>query len=247
MDLAGKTALVTGGAVRLGRGLCEALAAAGCNVVVHCRDSRAAAAALTAELRQAGVHAWTVAGDLRGEMRCARMVAAARRCAGQLDFLINNAAVFHLGRVADSGEGAWRETLDVNLLAPVFLTRAFARAPAARCVVNVLDRRITGSAPGCLAYLLSKQVLAAFTRTAALDLAPRVRVNAVAPGAVLGRAPDDQRAAREPAGRIPLERRPTAAEVAAAVLYLLGAEAVTGQTIFVDGGQHLQGSGGGSG
>jgi NAD(P)-dependent dehydrogenase (short-subunit alcohol dehydrogenase family) len=108
-------------------------------------------------------------------------------------------------------------------------------------VVNLLDQRIVAPAAGCLAYGVSKQALAAFTLGAALELAPALTVNAVAPGPVL---PPPAGAAREPAGEMPLRRRPTPEQVAAAVVFLLTQTAITGQILYVDGGQHLQGAAG---
>jgi NAD(P)-dependent dehydrogenase (short-subunit alcohol dehydrogenase family) len=106
-------------------------------------------------------------------------------------------------------------------------------------IINVLDRRISSVAPDCLPYLLTKKALAEFTKSAALELAPEIIVNAVAPGAILPPPGGDEAIARELAGAAPLDHRCTPDDVARAVVSLLEAEGITGQTLFVDSGQHL--------
>ncbi len=239
--------MVTGGAVRIGRAICLELAHRGCNVVVHYRRSGREATALVAELRALGVRAWRVAGDLSREAACERVVAAARRMAGALDCLVNNAGVFHKQSLADADGAALRRELEVNALAPIHLTRAFA-APWVRNrrsavtrgrVVNIVDRRVGSHETGCVAYLLSKKMAASFTLLAARELAPWVTVNAVAPGPVLPPPGLGADRVRDRAGATPLRRRPSPEDVARAVAFLLEAEAITGQIVFVDGGQHL--------
>jgi NAD(P)-dependent dehydrogenase (short-subunit alcohol dehydrogenase family) len=240
-----RTALVTGGAVRIGRAICEALAAEGCNVAVHFDRSAAEARALVERLSDRGVHAWAVRAHLEGESDCARLIARCASHAGRLDILVNNASVFNKNDLGSSSEAVLLAELRTNALVPFFLTRAFAaqvgrRGPVPRGkVVNLLDRRVAGVEQGCVPYLLSKKLLAEFTRVAALELAPAVTVNGVAPGAVLPPPSRGGRRVREAAGSLPMGRRVTPAEVAAAVVYLLQSDAVTGQILFADGGQHL--------
>ncbi len=242
MELAGKTILVTGGAVRMGRRICEALAAAGCRVAIHCRHSRREARELAESLTQQGHAAWVVAGELDSEPGCRAVLDQAFEAAGRLDGLVNNAAVFHRRTLMETDEAVLLAELRVNLFAPLFLMRAFAGRVKAGRIVNLLDRRIAGLEPGCLAYQISKRGLADLTRLAALELAPDFTVNGVAPGPVL---PPPERDGKPPekAGPTLIGRRPTPDEVAQAVLFLLAADAVTGQVIFVDGGQRLLGKG----
>jgi len=133
--------------------------------------------------------------------------------------------------------------LRTNLLVPVLLTRAFAARTRQGRVVNLLDRRIATHDIACVPYLLSKSGLAEFTRLAALALAPGIAVNAVAPGAILPPAGAAGQRTPDRAGQVPLRVRVTPADVAAAVVALLKADSVTGQVVFVDGGQHLLGTG----
>lgn len=240
MELAGRVALVTGGAVRVGRALALALSAQGCGVVIHCHRSIEQARHLAALLRERGVGAWVVRAHLAGEASCRRVIHRAVESAGRLDILINNAAVFHRQGLGEADAAAWHEELETNLVAPSLLTRYFAEVPGAAAIVNILDRRVSALDVGAVPYSVSKKALEYVTRLSALALSPAIRVNAVAPGPVLAREAGTGRAARESAGRIPLARRPTSADVADAVLFLLGNEAVTGQTLFVDGGQHLE-------
>lgn len=239
MKLKGQTALVTGGAVRIGRAICLALAEQGADVVVHYHRSAAPARNLCADLKQLGVRAWPVRAALESAVACERLMADSIRRAGRLDILVNNAAVFHKDRLAD----VTREKLDAefrtNLYAPLLLMRALAARSRSGRIVNLLDRRIAGDDPSCLPYLLSKKALASLTRLAALELAPAFTVNGVAPGAVLpppGRGADYL---RDRAGPVPLKRQVKPEDIAAAVVFLVQCDAITGQVVFVDGGQHL--------
>ncbi len=238
MILSGKKALVTGGSARIGQALCLALADAGCDVLVHYRRSRRAAEALAARIRRQGRRAVALSADLTRPADCRRLIGAARRALGGLDILVNNAAVFYRRDLRHTGAADLRAAWELNLAAPVLLMRHFAAQTGAGRVVNLLDQRIESNRSDSLAYSLSKKALAAATAAAALELAPSCAVNAVAPGPVLL---PRRRTEREPAGAIPLRRRPVPEDIAAAVLFLLTSPAVTGQVIFVDGGQHLLG------
>ena len=242
MELTRSTALVTGGAVRIGRAIVAALAARGCRVVIHYDRSAAAAESLVAALRCEGHDAWAVQADLQGEADCAALVEQARAAAGRLDILVNNAAIFVKGTLAAADEAQWMAVLRPNLLVPILLTRAFAAGTRQGQVINLLDRRISGHEPGCIPYVLSKQALAEFTQAAALELAPGIRVNAVAPGPVLAPPGKGAQYLQDHAGRIPLGRRIAPADVAKAVVALLELDNVTGQIVYVDGGQGLLGT-----
>lgn len=234
-----RTVLITGSVVRIGRAIAEGLARAGWDVVIHARRSCAQADDLCRGLRALGRRAWLVAGDL-STPEGADAVFDGAAAAAPLDALVNNASAFERGplpaAVADDFDRMWH----INALAPILLTQRLFAHLAAReargCAVNLLDQRIAYPCGGATPYLLSKKALEAFTLSAARELAPTLRVNAVAPGAVLL---PEKAGAREPAGAFPSGARPTPAQVAEAVSYLLSADAVTGQILFVDGGQHL--------
>ncbi|MDD5482627.1 MAG: SDR family oxidoreductase [Kiritimatiellae bacterium] len=239
MNLKDKAVLITGAGVRVGRGLAEALAAEGCRLALHCNRSARKAEALADKLQSGGGRAAVLKCDLRKPRAGEIMIKRALHALGRLDAIINNAAVFNREKLAGGTEKHIRGTLEINLLAPVLLTRAFAGIIGRGKIINILDRRVSGFEPGLAAYLLSKKALADFTGIAALELAPDIAVNGVAPGPVLAQMKGK---AREKAGKIPLNRRPTIADLAAAVIFLLKSDAITGEIIFVDGGQHLLGN-----
>jgi NAD(P)-dependent dehydrogenase (short-subunit alcohol dehydrogenase family) len=239
MKLEKKTVLVTGGATRIGRALCEALAGAGCRVVIHCNRSAGAARSLAERLRRAGTAAWVVRGDLRSRNACRTVIEQAWRAAGPVDVLVNNAAIFHKQSLLAASPADLEREWTVNLAAPLYLIQAFARRAGRGKIINLLDWRIVSCRPDAVPYVLSKKALAELTRLAARELAPAFTVNGVAPGAVL--AAGRRGSAREKAGRCPLGRRPALADVLRAVLFLLQADSITGQIVFVDGGRHLLG------
>lgn len=243
MKLRGKTALVTGGAVRIGKAICEALADEGCNIVIHCSRSEPAAQQLAAQIKARGVKAWVVREAMDSEADCRSLIEASLKQAKHLDILVNNAAVFHKNRLATVTERKLSVEFGINLFVPICLTRLFAEQTETGAVINLLDRRIMANDPDCLPYSLSKKALAAFTQEAALSLAPAFTVNAVAPGAVLPPPGKGSQYLYDHAGRIPLDLRITPQNVAAGVVSLLKLDGVTGQTLFVDGGQHLLGNG----
>jgi len=247
VDLSGKRALVTGGAVRIGRAICEALAARGCSVVVHCRQSVSEGEALAARLSAGGTPAFCVQGALGTEAEAGQVVASAVSAAGGLDILVNNASTFNKDDFMAADAERLAAEIGVNAFSPMYLVRAFARHCLARSaqagraggVVNLLDRRVAGLEKGMLPYLLSKKMLAEYTRIAALELGPRIAVNAVAPGPVLPPPGRGEDYLHDHAGAMVLGRRPTPSDVAAAVLFLLETETITGQILYVDSGQHL--------
>jgi NAD(P)-dependent dehydrogenase (short-subunit alcohol dehydrogenase family) len=241
MNLQGKVALVTGGAVRIGRAICLALAGAGADVAVHYRKSKAEADELVGTLRAQGGRAWALDADLSKEAECRGLVDQTTRCAGKLDILVNNAAVFWKDDLRTMDAARASEQVQANFVAPMLLMQAFTACADEGRIVNLLDSRIAGSDPSCLSYVLSKKALADLTWQAAVALAPGFTVNGVAPGAVLPPPDEGPERVRELAGASPLQRTCTVEDVAGAVLFLLQSDVITGQVIFVDAGQHLVG------
>lgn len=242
--LEGRTALVTGGGRRLGRALCTALARAGATVVVHHHTSREDAQATVAGLEVLGGRAFLLDGDLAdahgATTLCAR---AAERCGGALDILVNNASVFAPGSAQATTAQEWDRHQAVNLRAPFLLAQGFARQLAGdgpADIVNLNDGRALRPGADHFAYTISKVGLHGLTRSLALALGPRVRVNELALGAVLPPEVPAGGYQRTPRESLPLRRYPTPDDVAEGLLFLLGSPALTGQTLNVDGGQHLQ-------
>lgn len=242
---AARVVLITGGAVRLGRAMVVEMAQRGWRVVFTYRHSALAAQQLVAELANRGMVAEALAADLRDAAARQQLLATIGERHGRLDALVNNAAVFPRTPRETLDLDTWAEVFTTNLAAPVFLTLAAASwlSAARGAVVNLLD--IHGRYPvrSFLPYCVSKAALEAATRALAVELAPAVRVNGVAPGIALFPlgTPDDVR--RRMLARTLLGREGGAEEIARAVRYLLEeAETVTGQVLTVDGGRtvHLQ-------
>jgi pteridine reductase len=242
MKLTGKTALVTGGALRMGRAICEALSREGCGVVIHCRSSVREADVLQQEFAARGSRAWTIQGDLATEQGCFAVMDQSWARVGAIDFLINNAAVFQRRRLAEVEEAAVLDEFRINLLAPLFLTREFAARTRTGAIVNLLDRRVAGHAVEAVPYALSKKALEELTYLTAIELAPGIRVNGVAPGAILPPAGETGAAMKQNAAQTLLKSNPRPEEVADAVIFALKADSMTGQILYVDGGRHLFGS-----
>ncbi len=239
MDLDGRTALVTGGARRIGRAICLALAGRGVRVAIHCRSSEADARAL-AELCPGST---VLRADLADPGERARLLPRATEQLGPLDFLVNNASVYERAPLAEIDEASFDHTLAVNLAAPFFLARDAGlamRAAGGGAIVNLTDWGVDRPYPDRIPYFAAKAGLEAVTKGLARALAPEVRVNAVAPGPILleDDAGDAARAAVERA--TPLGRLGGPDAVATAVLFLLSHDFMTGETVRVDGGRSLQ-------
>jgi NAD(P)-dependent dehydrogenase (short-subunit alcohol dehydrogenase family) len=238
-----RAALVTGGAVRLGRAIALALAGAGFDVAIHCNANRAAAEATAAEARALGVRAAVLQADLMQEAQTAALLAAAAESVGPLGVLVNNASTFERDEWHDATRESWDLHLEPNLRAPFVLAQDFARAlPAGNegVVLNMLDMRVWSLTPHFVSYTVSKAGLWALTQSLALALAPRIRVVGIGPGPALPNARQTQAQFDRQAAGTPLARGTTPEEVAAAALMLLALPSVTGQMLALDGGQHLQ-------
>jgi len=235
-------ALVTGGARRIGRALALALASEGLDVVIHYRSSRAEAEETAAECRARGVRAWAVCADLAQRAEAETLIDRAIEVAGPLDVLVNSASIFPKDTLAGVTAAALVENFEINALAPFVIARAFAGQGRDGAVVNMLDTRILHYDALHTAYHVSKRAFFTLTRMMALEFAPRVRVNAVAPGLILPPPGEDESFLEKYASHNPLRRWGATADVAAAALFLVRSPFVTGQVIFVDGGFHMKGS-----
>ena len=237
--LRGKTALVTGAAKRIGHEIALALAEEGANVLLHYRTSAEEASELQRELTGRGVKSWLVKADFENPSEYGTLVERSRRAAGGLDVLVNSAAVFPPSTVQGVKLEDLLGVLQVNAWAPFVLSREFARSVGRGKIVNLLDTRITGCDWSHVAYILSKKMLAELTRMIAIEFAPDITVNAVAPGLILPPPGADQSHLDRLARALPRKRHGAPGDVAEAVIYLLKSDFVTGQVINVDGGRHL--------
>ncbi len=243
MDPAGKSALVTGGAVRVGRAISLALARAGAKVVVHHHFSSAEAAELVDQIRSEGGQADTLQGDL-SSMQGVRMVAhEGGRPFGPIDILVNNASIFPPENFLEVDEDLWERTQAINLRAPFFLSQILGREMKRRgsgVIVNLGDLAGLQAWTGYAAHSLSKAGLLHLTRVSAKALAPEVRVAAIAPGTVLPPEDTSPTQLHDLARRAPLGRIGSPDDVVETLLYLVRSDFVTGETIVVDGGRILR-------
>ena len=241
MKLQGARALVTGGAVRVGRALTVALAREGCRVAVHFHDSAAAARLLAAELATEGIELALVQADLTQAPACGELFQRASERLGGLDVLVNSAGTFPQPDLIGTDLATWEGQMALGVRAPFLLAQSFARqaraAGARGSIVNVTDARVARPRPGQFAYRVGKSALEAMTKLLAVELAPDIRVNAIAPGALLPPRTEGGPLTEMPT-RTSLTHSFLGTEPAVeALLYLLRADLVTGQVLRVDGGE----------
>lgn len=240
--LQGRVALVTGGARRVGKAIALALAGRGADVVVHYNSSQASADETSAELRALGVRAAAIQADLSDPIAAQQLPQQAFDALGALDIVVNSAAMMMRTPVGDVSLAQWDAMFNLNLRAPFFIAQAAAPMLRARngVIINIADLAAYETWPAYVPHGITKAGVVQMTRGLARALAPQVRVNAVAPGAVL--LPDEW--GTESAERLtlttPLARLGSASDVAQAVVYLCEASYVTGEVIIVDGGRHIR-------
>jgi NAD(P)-dependent dehydrogenase (short-subunit alcohol dehydrogenase family) len=244
-------ALVTGGAIRIGRDIALHLAARGFDVAIHYSSSAAEAQATQASINALGRRTAALQADLLDEAQTESLIpAAVAALGGHLTLLVNNASIFEYDNINTATRTSWDRAMGSNLRAPFLLTQHFAaQAPKAALVegeplaqalvVNMIDQRVLKPTPEFMSYSLAKAALFAFTRTAAQALAPDIRVCGIGPGPTLqGTRQTDSHFARQRAATV-LGRGSLPADICRALDFLIDSPAVTGQMIAVDGGQHL--------
>lgn len=239
-----KVALITGGARRIGASIARTLHREGMNLVIHYNVSAGQARQLQAELHGHRPDSVLLVGtDLLDQPKLEKLVAQATGEFGQLDVLVNNASSFYPTPIGETTEAQWEDLLGVNLKAPFFLSQAASKplAAAGGCVVNLVDIYAERPLRAYPVYNAAKAGLIALTRALARDLAPEVRVNAVAPGAILWPEGDiDEIGQQRLISRTPLKRMGEPDDIARAVLFLIrDAGFLTGQVLNVDGGRSI--------
>jgi NAD(P)-dependent dehydrogenase (short-subunit alcohol dehydrogenase family) len=231
--------LVTGAARRIGRTIALELAAHGWDVAVHYHSEASDAEATAESARRSWGHAQTFAADLADEAQCNALLPRVKAAFGRVDAVINNAALFEHDELADFGHAAMERHWRANTAPAILLARALHGAGGG-VVVNLLDQKLWNPNPDHFSYTLSKAALEAATTMLAMALAPAVRVAGVAPGVTLASGAMSS-AEFDAAHRMtPLGRSSTPEDVARTVRFVLESPAITGTTILVDGGQHLQ-------
>jgi pteridine reductase len=234
-----KTALITGAAKRIGRETALTLADRGVNIVVHFNRSDAEARRLAGELEQKGVKAWTIQADFRSPDEYSTLIERAQEMASGFDILINNASIFPAETLTDLSWSGLSRNVEVNAWVPFVLSRSFAQKIGRGKIVNLHDSRLKGYDWTHVGYILSKHVLATMTRMMALEFAPRITVNAVAPGLILPPPGEDETYLQRLVHTVPLQRHGGPQDIADAVAFLIQSDFITGNVIYVDGGRHL--------
>ncbi|UNK37017.1 SDR family oxidoreductase [Shinella sp. H4-D48] len=237
-----KTALVTGGAKRIGKAIVEDLAANGFAVAIHANTSLDDAEALAATIRARGQMASAVQCDLADGAATAGLIAAACAALGPLDLIVNNASLFKPDTVAAFDDALWDRHFAVHVKAPSILARDFVRQlpeGVTGSIVNIIDQRVWNPTPRYYSYTLSKSALWMATRTMAQSFAPQVRVNAIGPGPSLPNERQTDEAFRTQIDGLILRRGPDLGEFGRTVRFLFDTPSITGQMIALDGGQHL--------
>ena len=241
-NLTGKTALITGGAKRLGRATALAMADNGINIIIHYNNSEHDAAETVKLLEEKNVVSDKIQYNFNDIGGIKNLIFEAKSITGKLDFLINSASIYPVDDLESLSELNLNTTINVNSLAPFILAREFKNACSKGSIINFLDARMTDYEPNHISYQLSKQILFNLTRMMSLEFAPFIRVNAVAPGIIIpDNIRDEDSLIRLKEGN-PLKRIGTPEEVSSTVLFLLQNEFITGQVIYVDGGRNLKGN-----
>jgi pteridine reductase len=239
-NLKGKTALVTGAGKRIGYAIATALADEGVNLVLHYNQSAKEAQKLAAELKLRKVNTWLIQSDFDKPAEVESLISRLIELSGTLDFLINSASIFKNNTIENVDYQSLVQHIQVNAWTPFVLSRTFARKIKTGKIINLLDTRIQSYDFNHIAYILSKNMLATLTRMMALEFAPRITVNSIAPGLILPPPGQDQSYLDKLIDTVPLKKHGDPQDIAAAVVYLLQNEFITGQIIYVDGGRHLR-------
>lgn len=231
-------ALVTGGAKRLGRAFIEALAADGHDVIIHYNSSADEAEALVKEIR--GVRAIALGADLSKPEEAAGLIIRANQALGPVGVLVNSASIFEQDQLEDLGAESFHRHMTANTLAPALLTKAVAGQGLERAsVVNVLDYKLFNLNADYFSYTLSKAALKTMTEMLAKSLAPKLRINAIAPGLTLPSAHHSDEDFERVHDDNPLKRGSTPEDLVAALRFFVNTPSVSGQIVCVDGGQHF--------
>ncbi len=246
-----KIALITGAAKRLGRAIALDMAQAGWDIIVHYGTSSTEAQQCVADIEQLGRQAVAIQADLSLESEVSTLIARCEQAMGLPTCVVNSASLFDFDSASDFSYAQLDRHMRINTAAPVALARDLHQArtrnglshshPAV--VINLLDQKLANPNPDFLSYTLSKAALLEATTLLAQALAPAVRVVGLAPGITLVSGDQTSEGFEQAHTRTPLGRSSTPADIGAAVIYLASAHAITGTTLYVDGGQHLQHSG----
>ena len=237
--MASGAALVTGGARRLGRSIALELAQRGYDIALHYNHSTQDAEKTASEIRMLGVACELLQANLEDGKASEKLAQQAFKRFPQLNVLINNASIFERGSLLESDAALLARHMRINFEAPLLLTQAFARSAKEGNVINMVDARVMQAKHSHVCYLLSKKALYHFTQMAAVELAPRIRVNGVCPGFVLPSSEHEKDYEIRLKTRLPLQEIASVQDVVQAIFTLLESPSMTGQFLYVDGGESL--------
>ncbi|MBN2143617.1 MAG: SDR family oxidoreductase [Candidatus Aureabacteria bacterium] len=234
-----RTAFITGGAERIGKAIALHLASDDYNIALHYHTSKIQAENLISEIKKLGVKGKGFCADFSIDEEMLKLFPRVRDVFPDTELMIMNAAVFEKASFLQTDLSLFDRHFSVNLKAPFFLIRDFARQVKKGHVICLLDSSIANNKGGYFSYTLTKKCLADFTKMAARELAPSIRVNAIAPGLLLPRT-GEEKIFRILAKKLPMRKRPSIVSLLQVVDFLIANEAITGQVFFIDGGGHLQ-------
>lgn len=234
-----KSALITGGARRLGRAMSLKLASMGYDIALHYHSSDPEA--IAAEIRSKGVKCTPIRSDLSNSEAASELVALAKKNLPHLELLVNNASIFERASVLETTDALLDAHIELNLKTPYRLARDFARIAGKGRIINIIDANAVKNSSAYAAYLISKKGLLSLTTMTALEFAPHIRVNGIAPGLILPPPGEGEKYMEEAAvQRVPLKRQGRVEDITTALEYLINSEFITGQILYVDGGEHLR-------
>lgn len=234
------TALITGGAKRIGRAVALSLAGKGYNIGLHYHSSQADAESAASDIRSKGVECELFQCDLSHSEKVAMLIPRVFDRFPECNLLVNNASVFQRARLMETDEALFDRHFNTNLKAPFFLSRDFARLCRKGHVINILDTKISRTLVEYFAYTLTKKALYEFTCMAAKELGPSIRVNGVSPGLILPSADLRPEDFEKMGDRVPLKTTGNPESIVSAIHFLIDNTFITGECIFVDGGEHLK-------
>lgn len=236
-----RTALITGAARRLGKAIALSLARRGIDIVVHYHSSRQPAEVLCDEIRKLGRRAWPLPADLTDQTDTAELFDRAVAQAGPIHILVNNASTFGAETLWEISQQSLAHNMAIHALAPLVLSRRFAEQKIGGHIINLLDTRVLSCDNKHAAYHLSKRSLLTLTRMLAVELAPDIRVNGIAPGLILPPEGRDESYLHKLAHTTPLNTHGCEQDITDAAIFLINSRFITGQVIYVDGGTHMKG------
>ncbi len=233
-----RSALITGGARRLGRAMSLKLAGMGFNIALHYHET--SPDELSREIRALDVRCEPIECDLSDTAAASNLIGLASASLPSLELLVNNAAIFERASLTDTSDALLDAHMRLNLMAPYRLSRDFSRICKKGQIINMIDANAVKSGTAYAAYQISKKGLFGLTEISAREFAPNIRVNAIAPGLILPPACEgDEYMERAAKKRVPLKKRGHIDDITGALEFLIKSEFITGQVLFIDGGEHL--------